>query len=868
MVILEQETNIRRMKHRLKNMKWIVLVALLLFISPAFALTYSGNLVNNSDFSLTRVDNSSLPDAWFYDNFNEALPSYPPMVDRGTWNLNLFYLEGGLKLRANITNEGNNEFVRSDIYNLTALAYNSNKTRTVNVTFEFISNFTADSMYFYTYHSAVGDPENEVDDAIVEFLVSYDETYSCTKSSSKGNISVLNCTFSHVGDTWSLSSLYEVNESFSGLFSIAIAAQPATCCSMVDNVTFTDINAKFSMDYIPPVAAFPEHPYYRQLNITAGSGGLSLPYSVNYTFDHAALAGAGKSSADASDVFVYYNLSGAMTSLDRINISEANTSALSLLFRLQENIAGSGYDDKYFLAYGNFSLTAPNDATLSTFPLGSGRNATGIWQLEEGTGSTSADNSSSANDLNLSGSAAWNNTDGVVANDSYIRDGYGITGHENTNDYLIVPSNETLNSYNATQAFTITAWIYLNKMPTNSAGYYVATIASNQMGTYCWNDAFSFFISSSGKITTSSMDCSGSAINTESIGIVQTNKWQLATMSWNTTGQYIWIDGKLDNNGSTTPYFYYTTADWLIGALGGCGNECTFDGTFAEVGVFNRSSTDDEQQFWYYRRGSYQPEPSIFTGFETLNVPKPTVEIQSPANGTGYGYSIISLNFTVNGNNQTIDKCWYILDANASVNLPSCANATFGAVDGTHTVAVYANNTAGANGSSEIVVFYADTAAPSITVESPLNATYNTSSVAVNYTASDAFLSSCTMELDGSNATLPGCINTTTGSLSEAQHMMKIFANDTFGNGDASALVYFTITLPVIVPPVIPPTGMTGAAGLLIDAVIMIFLLLMVIIGFLLITRAGGDINSIIYGFIIMLMGVVFAAIMFAAVHA
>ena len=116
-----------------------------------------------------------------------------------------------------------------------------------------------------------------------------------------------------------------------------------------------------------------------------------------------------------------------------------------------------------------------------------------------------------------------------------------------------------------------------------------------------------------------------------------------------------------------------------------------------------------------------------------------------------------------------------------------------GLVDGTYTARVYANDTAGNTNATSTRTYVIDRTSPTIAIQSPTNTTYNTPDVDVNYTVSDTHLSSCWYTLNGSApVALSGCANTTLGPLGDGSYDLIVYANDTFGNVNSSA-VNFTV---------------------------------------------------------------------------
>jgi parallel beta-helix repeat protein len=89
---------------------------------------------------------------------------------------------------------------------------------------------------------------------------------------------------------------------------------------------------------------------------------------------------------------------------------------------------------------------------------------------------------------------------------------------------------------------------------------------------------------------------------------------------------------------------------------------------------------------------------------------------------------------------------------------------------------------------------FPDIMPPTITLLSPQNVTYTTTSIPLTFTVDEA-TSWISYSLDNqANVTITG--NTTLTDLSEGTHYITVYANDTSGNMGASETVYFTISLP------------------------------------------------------------------------
>ena len=175
----------------------------------------------------------------------------------------------------------------------------------------------------------------------------------------------------------------------------------------------------------------------------------------------------------------------------------------------------------------------------------------------------------------------------------------------------------------------------------------------------------------------------------------------------------------------------------------------------------------------------------------------PTISILSPENKT-YTVNNVSLAFGVS---EHISWASYSLDGQANVtigNIPlvhgigTFGNTTLiGLPDGTHSLIVYARDEARNKGSSDMIYFTIDTIAPSISILSLENKTYDTIDIPLNFTLTEP-VSWMGYSLDGqANVTITG--NTTLTGLSYGSHNLVVYARDTAGNTGASETIYFSI---------------------------------------------------------------------------
>ncbi|MDK2849806.1 MAG: hypothetical protein PWR32_473, partial [Candidatus Woesearchaeota archaeon] len=184
----------------------------------------------------------------------------------------------------------------------------------------------------------------------------------------------------------------------------------------------------------------------------------------------------------------------------------------------------------------------------------------------------------------------------------------------------------------------------------------------------------------------------------------------------------------------------------------------------------------------------------------------PIVNIDIPQNRS-YNVTTLSLNYTVSDSH--LSECWYNAGS-GNVSLPSCQNITLtGLTEGTHTITVYANDSSG-NIGFDSVSYTIDLTTPQISIQSPQQdfEYQNSNSVDLNYTVSDdREISSCWYVLDNNpKVDLPGCINTTIVGLTNDNHTVTVYVNDTAGNVNFSS-VNFSVNLTELVVTAVSPVN-------------------------------------------------------------
>ena len=170
------------------------------------------------------------------------------------------------------------------------------------------------------------------------------------------------------------------------------------------------------------------------------------------------------------------------------------------------------------------------------------------------------------------------------------------------------------------------------------------------------------------------------------------------------------------------------------------------------------------------------------------------IDVVSPRNET-YATSSVELSFTVDE-----PTSWMGYSLDGQTNITITGNTTLADIaDGTHSLVVYANDTAGEMARSDTICFTVDTVPPEIDVVSPRNETYATSSVELSFTV-DEPTSWMGYSLDGgANRTISKLTQTVPTSvnlwdLPDGSHDLIVFANDTAGNLGSSEEIHFIVS--------------------------------------------------------------------------
>ncbi len=185
---------------------------------------------------------------------------------------------------------------------------------------------------------------------------------------------------------------------------------------------------------------------------------------------------------------------------------------------------------------------------------------------------------------------------------------------------------------------------------------------------------------------------------------------------------------------------------------------------------------------------------------------------EAPINGSHHKTSWTYFNVTTN---KAATTCNYTLDSGSFVSMTNDTPLHWSVnvsslSEGSHDVS-YSCADATNTSTTDKVYFTIDLTNPTLTVISPTNKTYNSNSVALNYTAHDTNAITCSYSLNGAAYTdLASCANTTLSSLAEGSQNVTVKVVDQAGNENAST-IYFGVDTVAPNITIISPTNTTYA---------------------------------------------------------
>ena len=194
------------------------------------------------------------------------------------------------------------------------------------------------------------------------------------------------------------------------------------------------------------------------------------------------------------------------------------------------------------------------------------------------------------------------------------------------------------------------------------------------------------------------------------------------------------------------------------------------------------------------------PVASIITTSACSDLTIPQIKIVYPLNNVLLGTNNFEVKYIAADNN--LEACWYTRNNGiTNISIDICGQNITGQTwnENSNTVRVHARDEAG-NTNSSSVAFNVDTLSPAINIVSPQAANYNTAVIYLNASANDAHLDKCWYKLDSGANNYIICGQNTTLIVTEGQHTLTYYANDTLGHQNNSTVVFsYDTTMPSII---------------------------------------------------------------------
>ncbi len=485
------------------------------------------------------------------------------------------------------------------------------------------------------------------------------------------------------------------------------------------------------------------------------SDDVSLTDAVNNAtrFNISVLAAAGNdgNSTSINSPACITNVTAVASSTKTDGISSfSNRNALVRIIAPGSSINSTDIGGLYSIKFGT-SMATP--AAAGAFAL-----VRAYERLESGTNMTPA---SIRNALNSTGTPIFDS----ASNRSYSRINAlaAISSIDNTLPNLSIssPANTTSSTANMTLNFTVHDNVLVDR-----CWYFNATGANNSLAS-CQNITF-FGIEGQNNITVYVNDSNGNTNSSQRFFRIDTIAPAIAIESpANTTFATNNITLNFTASDAALSRCFYSLNGGTNVTIQNCSN-ITF---LAAVSSNNLT---------VYANDTANNTNSSLVRF-SVNISAPILAMQSPENRT---YAALpSLNFTVTDDNT--DKCWYSLNQGATnTSLANCTNLSSVGAEGFNRLTLYANDTNG-NTSSSGMNFTVDTTKPVVTVQSPLNITYNTTNITLNFTLTDSNTQACWYVNATANVSLANCTNITFVA-PEGANNITVYANDSAGNTNAT----------------------------------------------------------------------------------
>ncbi|HLC58504.1 MAG TPA: LamG-like jellyroll fold domain-containing protein, partial [Candidatus Nanoarchaeia archaeon] len=395
-----------------------------------------------------------------------------------------------------------------------------------------------------------------------------------------------------------------------------------------------------------------------------------------------------------------------------------------------------------------------------------------------------------------------NKSHGIVSGATYSSssgfDGKGAYTFDGTDDFIRINGTESLIMIDH---LSVCHWVNPNTAP----GIYL--VKCNSAAEGCNGD---WWFTASGASWSAN---TGGGVGTTAGGAVNLNQWQHVCLTYNTTLLTLYVNGTSAGTDTSPGVLVGTTDKLQIGRY----TTTYFNGTFDELTVYNRTLSPSQILNLYQNRSDLISYEETRTGENwTVNITPtdgvnvgttnsssnvtileadttpPQIRLLSPGNNSNFTSSV-ALNYTAT-DDIALGSCWYDLNG-TNTTIANCGNTTLTLNHGSYYITVYSNDSSGNGNQSNNHSFNVDTIAPNLSITNPANlSNFSVNSVTINFTVTDTNtgVNTCWYQLDVTNTTIASCNNFTIIP-NEGKHSIRIYANDTVGNTNATVNRTFEI---------------------------------------------------------------------------
>jgi len=500
--------------------------------------------------------------------------------------------------------------------------------------------------------------------------------------------------------------------------------------------------------------------YRRQIDINYTGSSLSCAV-INLTVDTASLIYQGHLDPDCQSIRFVNDSDEIYWDFANYGDSTIGCNTNSTLFY----VYGCGnstlymYYDSVAKGWANNTISVPLYSALIRLDENSG---TSVYDSVDGNNGSFID---------VSGSSLSWSFDSVYGYSVYYPDGY---------PYIEMDYSPY---YEVSGDFSVGAWIktsYVGGYRTILSKYYANSDESWKLATQTNDRGIIFTITDTSNTRHQCEDANPSYQ-------INDSKWHFVVAVWNGSYMNSYVDGVLVKSCPYSGDMRNSSQPLRIGAFGyGDVIERWTQGNIDNAFVINRSLNDDEIKFMYENYAIIGSEETQSADAISIDFVSPT-----PENNTVTDNNTITINAT---SNATLTSClleWSGVNESMTISGNYCYITKSSLSDGVYQYRVHAFA-----GSSYNVTEYRtiaiDTTSPTITIYSPENTTYTTTTISLDVFADETIDTWWYSLNSGSNTTFTP---NTTITVPEGLNHLEVYANDSAGNTGSSE-VYFTYSPP------------------------------------------------------------------------